>query len=402
MNLPPLDVLGPLIPGPVPRRRLDDAVDAALARLGGPAEDLTVLVNDPQRHTDSRAVLESLARHVDLTRLRLLVACGSHRFAPAAREAFARALAGEWRLQRPLWHDAYAEDLAPIGQGEHRWRAHPWLAQAGPLLAIGSVEPHYFAGLTGAHKTATIGGASYDDIQANHAHALGSLPRPCRLEGNPIFEGVRRMLQALEARRPVAAINLIQAGRDIAAAAGGTALEALGALAGPCERCFVRRIDQPADALVVQAEGVLGRSFYQADKAIKNSEWALRDGGVIVLEAPCTDGIGQDDFVRLLRAAATYQKAKDLVDRQGYRLGDHKAVRLRYLTDPACRGVRIYAVTPGLSPADAAVLGFTQAESAEQALVLAGIVPGRDRVYRVRDAGNVCVIVSSPSWPVAT
>ncbi|HOD80606.1 MAG: hypothetical protein BWX88_02946 [Planctomycetes bacterium ADurb.Bin126] len=393
MNSTPIETFSPGRPGGLPPQpALDQAVDRALSCLSPlPPAGLTVLVNDPQRHTDSLAVLRLLCERLGSPPLRVLVACGSHRFDQAARQCFEASLREAAPLVTVRWHDARADDLVAVGS--RGWRGHPWLLDAPALLAVGSVEPHYFAGFTGAHKTATIGCAAYSEIESNHAHALSSDCRPCRLDGNPIHEGVRSMIRSLEALRPVGAVNLVQAGPRVLAAAGGRPLDALRELEPFCRECFTRRIDRHVDAVIVQADGPLGRSFYQADKAIKNNEWAVRDGGVMVLEAPCQDGIGQDAFVRLLREAPTWRQAADLVARQGYRLGDHKSVRLRYLTDPACRGVRAFVVSKGLAQADAAVLGLTKAESAEQALEQGGIDPARDRVLRVQDAGNLCLVV---------
>jgi hypothetical protein len=140
--------------------------------------------------------------------------------------------------------------------------------------------------------------------------------------------------------------------------------------------------------LILEVQGPLSDSFYQADKAIKNNELALRDGGTLVLCAPCRHGIGQDHFVDLLDQAPTYEQARDLVARRGYRLGDHKAVRLRELTDPAAAGCRLHAVSPGLSADQCRRLGAAKSDSPRAALQAEGIDPTRHRVYRVQDAAN--------------
>jgi nickel-dependent lactate racemase len=384
---------------PLPRvadaRSIDAAVRHALGAFDNP-RGLTVLVNDPQRHTGTGAVLAEIARHVDPARIRVLVACGSHTFGRQARAAFEATL-GESLGGRPFeavaWHDCHSRQLACLADA---WMCHRWLLETRPLLAVGSVEPHYFAGFTGAHKTATIGVAAYRDIESNHAHALGDECRPCRLAGNPIYEGVANMLWTLMARRPLAVVNLVQVGTRVVAAYGGEPFATLTAAAAVAEQAFARRVKEPLDALIAEVSGPLGRSFYQADKGIKNSEHAVRDGGCIVLSAPCDDGIGQAAFVDLLTHAATHCQAADIAATRGYRLGDHKAVRLRRLTDPACRGVKVFLVSPGISQAQAKVLGLTKASDVLWALRLAGVDPRRQRVCAIEDAGNHCLLPQTP------
>lgn len=352
---------------------------------------LTLLVNDPQRHTDTRAVLEAILAHMDPSHLRIIIATGSHHYPQAQQKAFEAALLGDLQLEAVAWHDCRSEHLATIA-GE--WCGHRWLVENRPLLAIGSVEPHYFAGFTGAHKTATIGCAGYADIEHNHARALEAACRPCRLEDNPVYEGVSNMLWALMSVKPLAVVNLVQRSREVIAAFGGEPYATLTAAAAVARQAFVNEIPAPADAIVAEVSGPLGRSFYQADKGIKNNEWALRDGGCLVLVAPCSEGIGQDAFVDLLRAAPTYEQAADLVSLRGYKLGDHKAVRLRYLTDPHRRNVKVFLVSEGISDEQAQLLGMTKAATVREALGKASIDPVRDRAYYLSDAGNRCIMVA--------
>ena len=392
MDLDDIPILAP--PGAAgPPPDIDAAVRDALAVLA-PARCRTVLVNDPQRHTDTPAVLSALAAHVDHAAVRILVGTGSHSFDADVRRSFEARLRAAMDFGEIAWHDCRADNLAAIGH----WRGHPWLTEPGGMLAIGSVEPHYFAGFTGAHKTCTIGCAAYADIEANHVGTLGPNCRPAHLEGNPIYDGVVGMLTSLAGAtgRPPAAVNIVQAGGRIIAAAGGEPIASLTQLLPVARQVFTCGIDRAADALVVEVAAPLGQSFYQADKGIKNNESAVRDGGAMVLVAGCGEGIGQDHFVALLQEAPTFEQAERIVGRRGYRLGDHKAVRLRRLTDPAARNVRLFVVSEGLSAADAETLGLIKSPTVPAALAAAAIDPATRRVFRVPDAGNVCVTARQP------
>jgi len=377
------------MPSHAPSTIIAQAVDAALAGLSI-GKGLTVLVNDPQRQTDSHAVLLELCRHVDPAAIRVVVATGTHCIAANRRGEFEAGLLGELSISRLVWHDCRDAALVAIGS---QWRGHPWLLGKPPVLAIGSVEPHYFAGFTGAHKTCTIGCASHADIETNHAAAMDDGSRPARLAGNSVYEGILRMLRALKDEQRVSALNLVQAGSRVVAAHGGDPIDALTGLVPAAEETFIRRIDAAVDALVLEVPPPLGGSFYQADKGIKNNEHALRNGGCVVLVARCEAGLGQDDFVSLLREARTYDEALVAVRRRGYRLGDHKAVRLRKLTDPAHRAAKAFLVSDGLSAEEARLLGMSKAASVEDALSCAGIDDTRHRVLRVDDAGNTCVLL---------
>ena len=103
-------------------------------------------------------------------------------------------------------------------------------------------------------------------------------------------------------------------------------------------------------------EAPLDRDLYQADKGLKNTEFVIRDGGIILLDASCKSGVvrisslylahthttcpspnarcsartqGISHFVELMREVKTYDEALALVEARGYNLGDHKGVKLR-------------------------------------------------------------------------
>lgn len=392
---------------PVRPARPDELLDAALddcANLSafleacaGSQRPLMVLVNDPHRATRTSEALVALVRYARrrghaLPRCQVIVATGTHRFTLGEQAAFERRTFADCGLpiERVDWHDCTAADLRDVAGV----RAHPAVADAGCLMAVGSVEPHYFAGLTGAHKTLTIGVLSRADIERNHAGALEPASDLFRLEGNPVYDGIQRVIDGLRADgKRLLAINEVVAGDALVAAAAGDPIETLHRLAPIARHTFAHEILEPADVLHLCVAPPLNRNLYQADKALKNNHLAVRDGGTIILDAECPEGVGPDDFVSLLGAAGTFESARTLVGVRGYRLGDHKAVKLRYLTDPACRGVRVILQTLNIARSVAAACGMDRADTLDDAIGMARAAPssaGR-RGVRVHDAGNVCV-----------
>jgi nickel-dependent lactate racemase len=214
-------------------------------------------------------------------------------------------------------------------------------------------------------------------------------------QGNPVYDGIMQMVAGLQAGgKKLFAINEIlnQHGQILWCAAG--AIESVLRAGMPMvEGLFVHRIPTLVDLLVLQVTGPLSKNLYQADKGIKNNEWVVRDGGRILLLADCPEGVGIDHFMQLLTAAPDLASVQATVAARGYRLGDHKAVKLRALTDPASRNVRVGTVTKGLDTASARLAGMTQYASVPQALEALTDDLDRNtlRVLVIEDAGNVTV-----------
>ncbi|HMQ17178.1 MAG TPA: lactate racemase domain-containing protein, partial [Phycisphaerae bacterium] len=370
------------------------------ARAGAP---MLIVVNDPARDTPTRWVLGAIAAELPAPQrpaLALLVATGTHRFSDSERARFESGLLAGCGLDftSVAWHDARASAdgfstvAAPLPAGEFRINRrvveHEW------LLAIGSLEPHYFAGVTGAHKTLTIGCLAHDDIERNHAGALHPASDLLVLDGNPVFDGAAAMMRAVGPRpRRLLAINQVALDGVPLAVACGDWRATLDELLPVARGVFAHEIAAPVDVLHLRVPLPLGRDLYQADKALKNCHRAVRDGGGIILEADCPHGTGPDAFLGLLRRASDYEGACGVVRTEGYRLGDHKAVKLRHLTDPRQRGVCVVVVSKHLPARELDGVGLLHAATATDALALleqnvegplaSGLV--------VEDAGMTCI-----------
>jgi nickel-dependent lactate racemase len=230
---------------------------------------------------------------------------------------------------------------------------------------------------------------SYESLRENHIHAMSVEAKGLVLEGNPVFDKIAEVVKQLAySGSRIFAINEIFAKDQLVGCTAGSPLDSLNQGLPLVRRIFSYRLSRPADLIIARVCPPLDKSLYQADKGIKNVENAVRDGGVILLDAPCHDGVGIDRFMKLLENAPDHDKAVELVRRDGYRLGDHKAVRLRALTHR--RGVRLGVISSHLSESDARTAGLELHTDRGGAARWAAASLGADArdLVLVEDAGN--------------
>jgi nickel-dependent lactate racemase len=338
-------------PRAVERRDEGDVLRGALDRpaagpnwrdfLAAPGP-LLVVVNDATRPTPTARVLPRLAADLPAD-ARFAVATGNH---PAPTDAQLAALFGaawETARRRLHLHDA-RDDAAHLPFGRTRrgtdCRFDRALADAARVLVLGSLEPHYFAGWTGGRKAFLPGLAARATTLANHALALAPGSAPGALAGNPVHEDMLEAC-ALVTGKLVFSLQLVLdgAGRIYAAAGGDLRSSFEGALPAARE-VYEIPIGARADVVVTVSPPPLDADLYQAHKAIENAKGALKPGGIMVLVAPCRDGVGDDDFLQVMKH---YPNAAALLagDAHAAHPGWHKAVKLAELA----RDGEIYAVT---------------------------------------------------------
>lgn len=358
---------------------------------------VTILLNDPDRFTDSRTALEVILRIAEernfSLRYRVLFATGCHSFSTEQIEQHERNVLprdSKFSFEK-AWHDCRDEEtVRQLGAA----RLHKWVVEADRILVIGSMEPHYFAGVTGAHKTMTVGVMAYESLSANHFHAMSADANGLSISGNPVHEEIVAIVEALFSEgKKVFAINEVLVDQQILACTAGDPLEALEKGLPEVRRIYSHRLNEPADLIVARVGPPLNKSLYQADKGIKNVENAVRDGGVILLDAPCHEGVGIDRFMCLMERTSSYDDAIALVRAEGYRLGDHKAVRLRALTEN--RGVSLGIISQNLGEREARTAGLEPFADANTAIGWARATMGRDvlKAVIVEDAGNMTVTI---------
>ena len=168
------------------------------------------------------------------------------------------------------------------------------------LVAEGFIEPHFFAGFSGARKSVLPGVAGRTTVLANHCSEFIDHPnaRTGILEGNPIHAD---MLWAARTAKLTYIVNVVlnEEKEVIYAVAGEPEAAHAEGVRFLSSLCGVKAV--PADVVITTNGGYpLDQNVYQAVKGMTAAEATVKKDGIIIMMAKSNDGIGGDHFYHQL------------------------------------------------------------------------------------------------------
>ena len=300
-------------------------LDDFLALPGRPL----VIVNDGTRPTPTRFVLDAIGDRLEKAGASFIIATGSHRGPTREEYGF---IFGSWYdsfSDRIFVHNAKDMDgMKYYGTTKRGTEVYynKLVAEADKIIAIGSVEPHYFAGYTGGRKAFLPGTAAYCTIEQNHKMALYPEAKSLALKGNPIHEDMMEATAMI--KTPVYSImTVLDKNDEMDTVCAGSLEESFDEAVKAADKLFTLPLKEKADVVVSCTLYPMDIDLYQSQKAIENGKLALKDGGTLILVSACWDGIGPDAFVKLMQSASTPDEVFEKIE-AGYKLGFHKAAKL--------------------------------------------------------------------------
>ncbi len=310
------------------------AAGPSLAELARGKRRVTVLVPDATRKAALPEVLPLVLGRLAGNGVTVLVACGTH---PPAGEQELAALVGPLPAGvRVLQHDARDESalvrVGTLASGEPV-RLHRAAVEADLLVAVSTVQHHYFVGFGGGPKMVFPGVAGYAEIQANHGKVLdlaGDPPRrhprcePGVIEGNPVAEEI---LATACLRPPDFALLMVAGAEGAPAWAAGGSLDAVFPRACEKVRDWFEVEAGPFRRMVVAAGGFpTDHTLIQAHKALDAACRFASPDAEAVFVAACDGGAGSpamEPFLADPRAAAIVARLAE-----GYVQYGHTTLRL--------------------------------------------------------------------------
>lgn len=289
-----------------------------------------IIVNDHARSTPTPAVLKEILPVIRGKPFKIIIACGTH--SKPSESDIRDAILGEFYdelRESTILHDAKQSKMIDFGVTNRGTpvKFNAIVNEFDAIVAVNSIEPHYFAGFTGGRKSLFPGIAAYETIEANHSMALLDESRLLRLKGNPLHEDMEEAVGKLISNHPVFAINLIQDGAmNVAEVVAGDILKQLYVGAETSRNIYAPQIDRKADLVLSVVHSPLDYDLYQGAKGFENTRMSVKDGGIMILVAACPGGIGSEDYERMMTSADSVEGLylRFLQVMENYELGWHK------------------------------------------------------------------------------
>ena len=341
MDIDDKQLIGVYKPNPVSKIDYNKAIDEALLQpLGKESfehfintdERIVFIVNDGTRPTPTRKVLARLYSKIKEKNIYFIVATGCHR-APTQEEwhfILGKEIYEDLHAKNRLWsHDSRNDEMVYLGISSNGTQMYlnKIVAEAKKVCAIGSIEPHYFAGYTGGRKAFLPGVAAYDTIQQNHLLALDPNAQALILKGNPVHEDMMDAMSVLGHIDVFAIMTVLDSDHDICAVKAGDLSDSFYAGIDKADEVFCVNIPQKADIVISVAPYPMDIDLYQSQKALDNGKLALNENGILIMVAKCRTGIGEEGFFKLMSSATSAQAVLDKI-KCGYKLGYHKAAKM--------------------------------------------------------------------------
>ncbi|MFU8768428.1 MAG: nickel-dependent lactate racemase [Desulfotignum sp.] len=293
------------------------------------AGKVLVIVNDATRPTPTAKVLDVIFDLLSKTDYHFIIATGVHR--GPSEEEFIQIFGNYYRKikDRIIVHDARKDaDMVYLGDSSNGTPMYVNKAgvEAGRIIIISSVEPHYFAGYTGGRKSFLPGIAGYKTVERNHKLAL--VPEACALalSGNPVHEDMMDAIKTVK-QEIFSIMTVLDKHHQVYAACSGHIHDSFHAAIDRANEVFCAPLEEKADIVVSVVKFPQDIDLYQAQKGIDNAKLALKKDGILILVAKCRCGIGGKAFADLLGSCDTPKAALEKIE-QGYVLGYHKAAKM--------------------------------------------------------------------------
>ena len=361
---------------------------AKLCELAKGKKRAVIITSDHTRAVPSALTLPLLLEELRYgnpeIEVTIIIATGLHR---PTTESEMRGMFGDHivNTESIIVNDAYRdEDFAYISKlpSGAEFSVNKAALDCDLLIAEGFIEPHFFAGFSGGRKSVLPGICSKETINENHS--FGAIAHANAISGvidsNPIH------IDMVDAAKKV---NL----QFILNVALNSDKKVVAAFSGDMEKAhekgveFVRNhceCEAVKGDIVVTGNGgyPLDQNLYQSVKAVSTAERCAKTDAVIVMCCSCADGVGGEDFLRLMTGGSPGEMMTKLSD-----IPPKKTIPEQWNAQvyfKTLMGHKVILVSDFLKPDIIEKANLIPAKSLDEAM---------DKAYSIRGASSEVVVI---------
>lgn len=336
-----VDILRPINPPKIDLNLLIPKLKKECQEFFSSGNSFLIIVNDYTRPTPTSEILSFIEKYFLNKEVYFLVALGSHR-KPDEKENFQ--IFGNYyeKYREKIFYHNFKEKEELIYLGKTSFNTPIYLnkliEKVDKIITINSIEPHYFAGYTGGRKTFLPGIAGYETITANHFLSLNREATLLALKDNPVSCDMEEVSKAVE--KPIFSIQVIvDQNKEIHTLTFGNLYSSFEEGVKLAERVFCIPIKEKYDLVIALIQPPYDVNFYQAQKGLENAKMALKENGKIILASNCEKGIGEEEFINIMKQADSPKEVIEKI-KKNFVLGYHKSAKIAELLTWA----EVYAV----------------------------------------------------------
>lgn len=336
---------------------------------------VSILITDKTRATPNKVLIKYVLKalkesNVNKENIQIIIANGLHE--PETHEEIVelvgKDIVEEYNIMNHIADDE--ESLVYLGKTSYGTELYinKAVVNSSKIIALGLIEPHFFAGYSGGRKLILPGVAGTKSVYQNHSFKMLSHPKADYgyLEGNPVHED---MIEAAKKVKLTYIVNVIlDKKKNIIKAYAGDPFKAHELGVKELDSMVKVSVPFESDLTIVTNGGYpLDRNLYQAVKGMVTASRITRKDGVIIMLAECIDGIGHKAFYELSTISDDPRRILEYIK-------DHEPLRDQWEVQKLAQVLlknKVIVVTRNISHDKLENMNLIPASNADEALELA-------------------------------
>lgn len=302
---------------------------------------ISIAINDKTRPVPLEQLLPPLLNFIldlgaNFNDIQLIVSSGSHR--PMKMDEVLELLPNEFRKKIGIFiHDCDDKNNLKY-YGYTQLKTPVWInstfSSADFKIVVGCIEPHHFMGFSGGIKSAAIGLAGRETINANHSMLVHPFARIGEYELNPMRQDIEEIGDKIHVDLVLDAI--LNQDNQIVHVLSGSPREVMAEGIPICNELCQVKVPGLYDIVIASPGGSpKDINLYQSQKAMTNASIIVKPGGAIIVTAQCSEGIGSSAFEDFMNGVETPDQVISKFNKVGFSVGAHKAYQIAKILEKA-------------------------------------------------------------------